>query len=351
MSTHLTEPKSALHADTASLFLNHRFVKYFAGDRGTIAVKANGEAWMWGGVSAVTPTQVDLGGKKAVSGTVGYLHLIILTEESDVYCTGYAGSCATGDVTTFIQISGLTNIQRVAHAYKATFVQKDDGTWWSFGHNNYGQLGRTAAATYNSPGQVENIPSNCDLQSGVQHLFCLVPGSSTAWGWGRNDNRQLGDGTTAARPTPVQITLPGVVTQMALGLYSSYAMVEGQPQGTFYAWGLNEGRFGDGLSPTLAATPLLIAPSNLAGKTITKLGVMLVQTNENEVYTWGHDRNHGQLGRPILGDDYASPMPVALDPTAFNRVYDQESNTFVWLDEGGLTDLSYISKDDCSMKA
>src|SRR5207237_3794987 len=58
----------------------------------------------------------------------------------------------------------------------------------------------------------------------------------TAWTWGYNDGGQLGDGTFTNRSTPVRVTnLPPVVA-IAAGGHQGQALA---PDGTLWAWGHN----------------------------------------------------------------------------------------------------------------
>jgi alpha-tubulin suppressor-like RCC1 family protein len=58
----------------------------------------------------------------------------------------------------------------------------------------------------------------------------------TVWSWGGNETGQLGDGTTTQRAKPEEI--PGLthITQIAAGNSSSFAL---RSDGTLFAWGNN----------------------------------------------------------------------------------------------------------------
>jgi Regulator of chromosome condensation (RCC1) repeat len=80
-------------------------------------------------------------------------------------------------------------------------------------------------------------------------------GDVAAFAWGRNDNGQLGDGTTTWRNTPVQVqNLSGttaVVVAVAGGTAHSLAL---KSDGTVWAWGFN-GLGGWAMGLPLTATP------------------------------------------------------------------------------------------------
>ena len=57
-------------------------------------------------------------------------------------------------VTRLANVAGV-GVSAVAASDALTVVLKSDGTVWTFGANNLGQLGHTGASTFNSiPGQV-----------------------------------------------------------------------------------------------------------------------------------------------------------------------------------------------------
>lgn len=81
------------------------------------------------------------------------------------------------------------------------------------------------------------------VAAGPQHNLALRS-DGTVWAWGSNQSGQLGDGTTIARPTPVQVTGLADVVAVAAGQYYSLAL---KSDGTVWAWGQNhDGLLGDG---------------------------------------------------------------------------------------------------------
>ncbi|HVE74273.1 MAG TPA: hypothetical protein VNA30_04170, partial [Mycobacteriales bacterium] len=96
----------------------------------------------------------------------------------------------------------------------------------------------------------------------------LAEAASTdnAIAWGYNGNGQLGDGSTTDRLTPVAVALPAgtTVTAVAAGALHSLALTS---TGAVLAWGYNNYRqLGDG-STTDRLTPVAVALP--AGTTVT----------------------------------------------------------------------------------
>jgi alpha-tubulin suppressor-like RCC1 family protein len=97
-----------------------------------------------------------------------------------------------------------------------TAILRDDGTVWSAGANQYGQLGIASFDPGGSPlphptplqavgeggaGFLEEIRS---VSAGYGHTVAL-DNTGTAWTWGFNDFGQLGDNTVVDRSSPVRL--------------------------------------------------------------------------------------------------------------------------------------------------
>lgn len=82
------------------------------------------------------------------------------------------------------------------------------------------------------------------LAVGHGHYACALRCDGSVWCWGANDHGQLGDGTTAARATPVQVRgLGGPATAIGAGYNHACAVVRGEAR----CWGQNVyGQLGDG---------------------------------------------------------------------------------------------------------
>jgi alpha-tubulin suppressor-like RCC1 family protein len=126
---------------------------------------------------------------------------------------------------------------------------KEDGTVWSWGGNNYGQLGNGEFGqekTSKSPVQVKNLIDVIAVAAGQTFSLALKK-DGTVWAWGSNHYGNIGDGTKSEydnksgailvnndRHTPVQV--PGLtdVKQIAADWVNSYAV---KKDGTVWAWG------------------------------------------------------------------------------------------------------------------
>ena len=98
-----------------------------------------------------------------------------------------------------------------------SFVQTKDGKVFSFGRNNYGQLGLGNNSNQNSPVELTTSSTNAikpiarntvrRIFAGRYHSF-LETNDNKIFVFGRNNNGQLGLGSTTDKNVPTELTLP-----------------------------------------------------------------------------------------------------------------------------------------------
>lgn len=74
-----------------------------------------------------------------------------------------------------------------------TLAIKDDGTLWSWGFNNDGQLGNGTLTNSPIPIKISTYQW-IDISAGAAHSLA-IKSDGTLWAWGSNVYGQLGDGT------------------------------------------------------------------------------------------------------------------------------------------------------------
>jgi alpha-tubulin suppressor-like RCC1 family protein len=122
----------------------------------------------------------------------------------------------------------------VAAGGNHTLVVKSDGTLWSFGFNNNGQLGDNTLVDKTWPQQVPGLSGIQAVAAGELHSMALTS-TGTVYVWGDNFFNQVGDNTTTDRKTPVLLSLSNVIAIAAGGQHSLALTSDGK----VYAWGRN----------------------------------------------------------------------------------------------------------------
>ena len=144
-----------------------------------------------------------------------------------------------------------------------------------WGSNEFGQLGsnNTSIGAFESPQAVQGIDNAVAIATGRAHACALIV-DGTVRCWGANESRQLGDGTTQERRTPVAV--PGIGVGEAVGIVAGdeHTCVLGV-RGDVRCWGDNsQGQLGDN---TFVDRPDPVAVQR-ATKTITSFFQGLVVT-------------------------------------------------------------------------
>ena len=151
------------------------------------------------------------------------------------------------------------------------------------------------------------------ISAGDSHGLAVRGGAVFAWG--RNDDGQLGNNSTANSSVPVAVTGSGLgtgVTAVSGGGGHSLA-VKG---GAVYAWGANfTGQLGNA-STTSSLVPVAVTGSGLnAGVTAVSGGVdHSLAIKGGALYAWGRNAN-GQLG---INSTANSSVPVAVTGSGLN---------------------------------
>jgi alpha-tubulin suppressor-like RCC1 family protein len=145
----------------------------FAGGSHNLAIKTNGTLWAWG------------------SGAFGQLGL--------------------GNTTNYSspkQVGVLTNWYLVGGGATHSISTKTNGTLWAWGRNNFGQLGLNITYSQNrsSPSQIGAL-TTWNKVSGQSEAGSTVVSKTdgTLWSWGNNNSGQLGLNNITNYSSPKQI--------------------------------------------------------------------------------------------------------------------------------------------------
>jgi alpha-tubulin suppressor-like RCC1 family protein len=276
----------------------------------TVYAKRDGTLWAWGKnddgqlgdgtkTSRSTPVKI-IGVSNVKSVAAGYDHTVVLTTDGKVYTcgnnsNGQLGDGSTTGRTTPAQVAStdISNIQAIDAGYKYTIALRSDGTIWTWGYNNKGQLGNNTQTDIYTPQQVAALSGSvmASIAAGYNHALS-VRNDGTVWAWGNNDNGQLGNNTTTDSLVPVQVSDLTTASDITAGTLYSLALLN---DGSVRAWGHNAlGELGDGTT-TNRSTPVQVL--NLASTTSIVAGHdhAVARLTNGTVWTWG-DNSNGQLG-------------------------------------------------------
>ena len=119
---------------------------------------------------------------------------------------GQLGLGNTTDRSSPVQVGALTNWLQVCCSRYGSTAIKTDGTLWSWGANSYGSLGLQNTTAYSSPKQVGALTTWASL--GKEESYATssaVKTDGTLWSWGYNNFGQLGLDNTTNYSSPKQV--------------------------------------------------------------------------------------------------------------------------------------------------
>jgi len=273
----------------------------------SLAIKVDGTLWGWGndsygqasGGSVVTayssPVQVgSLTNWRQVSAGSNYYSVGIKTDGT-LWSWGrnnlgqLGRSPGTGSP---VQVGALTDWRQVAAGYNHCLAIKTDGTLWAWGKNDVGQLGIGNTANYSSPVQVGSSNNWRQVSSG-DDMTAAIKIDGTLWAWGKNDLGQLGQSNTANYSSPVQIGSLTNWRQISCGLAHLMAI---KTDGTLWGCGYNtSGQLGLGDSTNRSVMVTVGSLSNWRQVATGQIHTVATKT-DGTLWSWGSN-GFGQLGR------------------------------------------------------
>ncbi len=255
-----------------------------------LAVDTTGRAWGWGHNGG---GELCLGGKQQYSTPVklpfsrvtalaGASNHTVFDSGDILYScgqnlAGVLGDGHTGSSTTPVRVAGLggSSVVSLVAAFANAGALLSDGEYYDWGLNTSGQLGdgkhteSDVPVQVSLPGPVTQAAQGGSYWNNGQSLALLSDGSM--WSWGDGKAGQLGDGVARSRRLPGRVKLPTGVSfaSLATGGATSYAV---STDGDVYAWGashlgeIGNGKTGNELAPVLVtsgATSVSATASNV----------------------------------------------------------------------------------------
>ena len=246
----------------------------------------------------------------------GNLHVLALKSDGTLWAWGFGadGRLGLGDDTSDrlvpTQVGAADDWAYVAAGLRYSFAVKSDGTLWAWGPNNEGQLGTGDTETRFVPTQVGSDSDWRVVDGGGTYQSAFAAALKTdgsLWTWGGNNHGQLGQGDKVDRLLPLQV---GDDADWA-GICLSDADVEAfKDDGTLWVWGSNEvgqiglgaGAAADVMIPTLLEGDWAVAASGDNSTFAIK--------GDGTLWAWG-DNTYGQAAQSSLDQTlYRAPVQV-----------------------------------------
>jgi alpha-tubulin suppressor-like RCC1 family protein len=184
----------------------------------TLGIKGDGSIWNWGtstdefnfsGTSSPSQrlTSVRIGAETTWSKVdLGEQGVLALQTDSKLWAWGRPFGGALGIVVISPkQLGSGTTWSDIAAGNYHTVATQTDGTLWNWGSNSDGQMG--TSGSYAADGLPVKLGAGTTWTkvSAGGYTSGALKSDGTAWTWGYDNRGQLGDGAVASRSSPTQI--------------------------------------------------------------------------------------------------------------------------------------------------
>lgn len=311
------------------------------------AVRTNGTLWTWGdnsrgqigqgysnqNFSRSSPVQIGSDTNWSQVSTGGGYAFAAVKTTGELWTWGGNDYGQLGQNnrifrSTPTQVGTLTNWYQVSVGGIFSFAIKTNGTLWSWGRNFDGQLGQNDRVNRSSPVQVGALTDWSQVSAGNSGMCAAIKTNGSLWTWGTGYAGQTGQNDTAYRSSPVQV---GVLTNWARVSAGQDFCAAIKTDGTMWVWGNNQnGQLGQN-NLVKRSSPTQVGALTNWSQLSTGSSHCAVAKTDGTLWTWGNN-NVGQLGINVAGyNNRSSPVQVGA-LTAWRKTSAGGNNTFAILD-------------------
>jgi len=249
--------------------------------------------------------------------SAGRTHTTSVRNDGTVWSWGTGDNGQLGDgnsgigvrAVTPVQVSGLEGVDTVADSNGFVYALKTDGTVWAWGSNQVGQMGN-GTVTINQPRPVQTVGlTNVKGIDAGTFYGAAVKTDGTVWHWGASNGLVSNDFATN-NTTPVQLN--GIDNVSAIAAGGGHLLML-KTDKTVWAVGVNSaGQLGDGTSTT-QHTPVQVTGLSNVARIDAGAEFSLALKEDGTIWAWGRNFN-GVLG-PNGGALDFSPHPNPIQVT------------------------------------
>jgi alpha-tubulin suppressor-like RCC1 family protein len=279
----------------------------------SLLVNALGRVFGWGGnqsgqigdntnLCRITPVSVAGATKTFCKISAGEAHSLAIDKNGKAWAWGSAQNFALGNANQFTAQStpiavGFTSqtFCKISAGYRYSTAIDKNGRAWGWGGNQQGNLGDGTITNQNQPVSVAGaVKTFCEISAGQLHTTAIDK-NGRVWGWGNNDWGQLGNNSVTSERTPISV-LGDVKTFCQISTGKTAFTLSIDKNGRAWSWGINSnGQLGDNTT-TSKRTPVSVL-GNV--KTFCKISAgdnhAAAIDKNGRAWTWGSNTN-GQLG-------------------------------------------------------
>jgi len=233
---------------------------------------------------------------------------------------GQLGIGNTEHMLTPTQVGTDTDWAYVACGYYHTVAIKKNGTLWAWGRNDYGQLGLGNDINIYTPTQVGTDTNWSYVSCGAFHTVAIKK-DGTLWSWGFNNQGQLGLRHNTNRNTPTSVGTERNWSFVSCGAYYTVAI---KTDGTLWSWGANDhGQLGLGHNISTNTPTQVGTDTNWSYVSCGSIHTIAIKT-DTTLWSWGFNY-YGQLG---LGHNIDISTPTQITTANADKLWERISCGF-----------------------
>ena len=204
---------------------------------------------------------------------------------------------------------GVWNLQQVRDKQlQSLWSYQEPATLWSWGTNNYGQVGVNTNDEISSPTQIGSLTTwmYASGATGGGGGNYAINDSNELFAWGNNPSGQLGQNNGTRYSSPVQI--PGTTWKYISNSYGESTAAT-KTDGTLWSWGANgSGVLGHNEEATHYSSPVQIPGTTWKDIGANSLYQSSATKTDGTLWTWGSS-SYGGLAQNNQ-TSYSSPVQV-----------------------------------------
>jgi hypothetical protein len=251
--------------------------------------------------------------RKAPLIAVGFRHTLFMAAAGRLLACGEGAAADDSDAKTFLSnpeaaMAGI-RVQSVAAGSGHSLALGWDGRIYSWGHNEYGQLGHGDKLARPSPVLVEGLEGVLSIYARDHHTLAVTQ-SGVVFRWGYDLLRAPEDGDTQDTLRPITVEGFGSVRvrQVRAGFASAFAIGDA---GELRSWGRGEGGLLSHGDTQDQPSPKLVEALRGVRMSSVSVGIWhaLALAGDGLVYAWGVNAVETGLGNPHVEGELL-PKPV-----------------------------------------
>mgnify|MGYP006146737953 CR=1 FL=1 len=251
----------------------------------------------------------------------GY-HVVSIKSDGTLWGWGYSsfGQLGNTNMTNPIpfQLSTDTDWHKTFAGVANAFFIKTNGTLWGIGNSEFGLLGNGSTTQVNPTLQQIGTATNWQKISASNEMTIGIRTDGTIWGWGQNDEYEMGNNTCCANQlTPIQIGTANHWVDIETSRGASVFALKND--GTIWGWGLNlAGLLADNTVMARSVPTQLNSDTDWASIHVGAAHILALKTN-GTLWSWGGGE-YGQTG-DNFPSSYYRDTPTQVGTDTWSKVF------------------------------